>query len=138
MEEDTTSNDIEPMNTTTLEQDQPRTTSSRRPVIPQINISRGAAHHRLADQRVYLAKEVIEDYREMDPNLGYNTIGVILSVLRRHLAAMPAVERQDTFSVGLCRRQDDRGVEVVLSVSRSRRQGQECLVLNRLGDREIQ
>ncbi len=126
------------MNTTTLEQAQPRTTSSRPPVMPQTDISRGAAHHRLADQRVYLSQEVIEDYREMDPNLGYNTIGVVLSVLRRHLAALPAVERPDTVSVGLCRRQDDRDVEVVLSVSRSRRQGQECLVLCRLGDREIQ
>ena len=125
------------MNATTIEA--PRNAvATRPPVVPHTDISRGAGQFGIRNQKVMLATEVLDDYREIDCSLGYNTAGMILSVLARHIAAAPGGGRDDSFAVCLHRQEDHHDVEVHLTVSRSRRAGQECLIVYKLADREIQ
>jgi hypothetical protein len=77
------------------------------------------------------------DYDEIDLSLGRNVVGQILSVLSQHIASSPGGGRDDTITAGVRRRDDERDVELTLSVIRSRRQGQECLLLFKLGEHEL-
>ena len=126
------------MNTTTLGQPQSGfTTCASRLIVPQTDLTRGAIQHGLRNQKVLLATEVLEEYSEIDPSLGFNTAGQILSVLTRHIQLSPGGGREENLAVSLHRREDNREVEVCLTLARSRRQGQECLQLFKRGDREI-
>ncbi len=100
-----------------------------------IDFSRGAADLDLRRQRVLLDTALLDDYAEPDRGLGLNTGGVILRVLAQHLASCPGGGGDDSIIVCLHRREDGQRVEVQLAVKRSRRQGQECLLLSRLGER---
>ncbi len=125
------------MSTNTLEQTQSRP-DRRPPVVRNMDLTRGAVHFGIRHQRVLLASEVIEDYREIDGSLGYNAAGQILSVLARHIALAPGGGGDDTFSVLLQRREDAQAVKVQLAVVRSRRHGQACLVLHQLAEHEFE
>ncbi len=112
------------------------------PIVPNYNhgtgsfvdFSRGAAELGLRRQRVLLESAMLDDYAEPDTSLGLNTGGLILRVLAQHLAACPGGGGDDSIEICLQRRDDGQPVEVQLSVKRSRRQGQEYLVLSRLGE----
>lgn len=107
-------------------------------MVPFTDLSRGAGQHGLRNQKILIASDILDDYQEIDPSLGYNAAGIILSVLKRHLAVLPAVEQSDSFAACLRRRADGRKVELSLSVSRSRWRGEECLKLHRGEDREME
>jgi hypothetical protein len=101
------------------------------------DITRGATHLGIRNQRVLLETAVQEDYAEPDASLGLNTTGVILRVLAQHLTSCPGGGGNDLFEVCLHRREDGRLVELQFAILRARRQGTACLVLSRIGDREI-
>lgn len=101
------------------------------------DLSRGAARFGIRNQKVLLETSVLDDYSECDSSLGHNTAGVILTVLSQHIAVAPGGGRDETLMVALHRRDDGQQVEVELSLTRTRRQGQECLQLTLLGDREV-
>ena len=106
-------------------------------MVPQTDLTRGAIQHGLRNQKVLVATEILDDYREIDPALGLNAAGQILTVLARHIQLTPGGGRKENLSVCLRRREDDREVELFLTLVRSRRQGAQCLQLFKLGDREI-
>jgi hypothetical protein len=124
------------MNTATLEQ--PSVRARITPNIPVTDLTRGAVRFGIRNQKVLLDSSVLEDYSEADPNLGLNATGMVLTVLGQHVALSPGGGRDETIMVALHRRDDGRQVEVELSLSRTRRQGQECLQLTHLGDREVE
>lgn len=123
------------MNTAILEQ--PTSRARTAPSIPVTDLSRGAGRYGLRHQKVLVESSVLEDYAETDPSLGLNTAGVVLTVLGQHMALSPGGGRDESILVALHRREDGQQVEVELSLSRTRRQGQECLQLTLLGDREV-
>jgi hypothetical protein len=88
--------------------------------------------------KVLIEASVLEDYAETDLALGMNAAGVILTVVGQHVVLNPGGGRDESIVVGLDRRDDGRNVELELSLTRSRRQGQENLRLTRLGDREVE
>jgi hypothetical protein len=102
-----------------------------------IDISRGAYLFGICPQ-VYLNLQLVTDYAELDPNLGQNAVGVILSVLSHHLATGRAGLGDDAITVCLQRREDGQLVEVDLAVRRRRNQGRECLIVSRAGERNME
>jgi hypothetical protein len=126
------------MNKSTLLESQPHpANSSLRPAVQHTDITRGARHLGIRHQRVLVVTTVQDDYAEPDVSLGFNAVGVILRVLAQHLAACPGGGGNDSIEVRLHRREDGRLVEVQIAILRSRRQGQECLLLSRLSDRPV-
>lgn len=101
---------------------------------PMLEISRGARLLRIHEP-VHLDAAVPEDYAEPDRTLGHNVIGLVLHVLRQHLANAPGGGGDEQLSVALIRREDGRAVEVIFRLSRTRRAGQPCLILARAGER---
>jgi hypothetical protein len=99
------------------------------------DFSRGATELGFRRQRVLLETDLLDNYAEPDGGLGLNTGGVILRVLAQHVAACPGGGGDDSIGVCLHRREDGHRVEVQLAVKRSRRQGQECLLLSWIGER---
>jgi hypothetical protein len=119
---------------TTLEPSQikPSTRPPHRPKF--LDVSRGARLHRLNEQ-VYLDPVVLEDYHEIDPTLGRNLVGCVLSVLAQHVTANPGGGGDEHLPVAVRRRDDGGEVELLLSLSRSRRSGQLAMVLTHAGER---
>jgi hypothetical protein len=101
------------------------------------DITRGAMHLGIRNQRVLIETAVQDEYAEPDASLGFNAAGVILRVLARHLTSCPGGGGDDSIEACLHRREDGRLVEVQIGILRTRRQGKECLLLSRIGDREI-
>ena len=115
-------------------------TANRKPQTtrpPLIDVSRGGRLQRIAEA-VYLDATIGDDYREADPTLGHNVIGIALRVLVQHLSAAPGGGGDELLTVALCRREDGREVELQLGLSRTRRAGQPCLILVRAGEHVIE
>lgn len=120
----------------TLEPLIPKTTPLKRasPRSKLMDVSRGARLHRLNEQ-VYLDPVVLDNYSEIDPALGRNLVGCVLSVLAQHVTANPGGGADEHLPVAVRRREDGGEVELLLSLSRSRRSGQLALVLTHAGER---
>ncbi len=101
------------------------------------DISRGACLFGICP-RVYLNLQLVDDYAELDPSLGQNVVGVVLSVLSHHLATRRAGLGDDAITVCLQRREDGQLVEVDLAVRRRRKQGRECLMVSRTTERTME
>ncbi len=101
-----------------------------------IDISRGATQFGIRS-RVLLQEELRDAYAEIDPTLGQNVIGIVLTVLACHLAMGQGGLSDDQITVCLIRREDDRLVEVDLGIHRHRQTGRECLSLRQLAEREV-
>ena len=86
---------------------------------------------------VHLQDSVLEDYTESDPTLGHNVTGIVLRVLSQHISAAPGGGADELLAVALCRREDGVEIDLLLTLSRTRRAGQSCLVLVRAGEREV-
>ena len=124
------------MNTAILENASSRARIT--PTIPVTDVSRGAPRFNLRGPKVLIESSVLANYGEADPAMGLNATGMILTVLGQHIALAPGGGRDESLLVALHRRDDGRPVEVELSLTRSRRQGQECLQLLCLGDRVVE
>jgi hypothetical protein len=121
---------------TTLEPSQTKP-SPRPPTRPKfVDISRGARLHRMSEQ-VYLDSRALDLYNEIDTCLGRNLVGCVLSVLAQHASANPGGGADEHLPVAARRRDDGGEVEMLLSLSRSRRSGQLALVLTHAGDRAV-
>jgi len=125
------------VNTTTLEHPQPKhVTRDPRPNRPTlIDISRGARLHQISEQ-VYLDSKALDTYNEIDRNLGRNLVGSILSVVAQHVARTPGGGRDESVAVAVRRLDSGCEVDMLLTLSRSRRGGQMALVLTLAGERE--
>jgi hypothetical protein len=108
------------------------------PATPFTDLTLGAPCFGIRGPKVLIESSILEDYAETDPSLGMNAAGMILTVLGQQMALNPGGGRDESIVVGLNRRDDGRNVELDLSLTRSRRQGQEYLHLTRLGDREVE
>jgi hypothetical protein len=84
--------------------------------------------------RVQLENRVLEEYREVDPNLGYDAIGTIFSVLSYH-QGLGDLLRQDRMTVCLVRRATGRVVEVDFAVNYNGERDGYCLKF--AGEREL-
>jgi len=102
-----------------------------------IDYSRGAVEVGIRRQMVWLDAGVVEDYAEMDPTLGRNVGGVVLSVLARHLSTEPDGGNGNIVTVGLFRREDGKLVDVDLQITRGRHQGTSRLLLTKVDAREV-
>lgn len=106
------------MNKSTLLEPQPRPANhSLRPAVHHTDITRGAVHVGIRNQRVLIESAVQDEYAEPDLALGCNVVGVILRVLAQHLAACPGGGGNDSIEVCLHRREDGRLVEVQIATS---------------------
>ena len=101
----------------------------------EVNLTRGASHFGIPRYRVLVPREVLIDYAESDPALGYNLAGEILRILASHVSDNPGGRPHDIIMVGARRREDDRSVELHLKMVHLRRQGQETLLLFKVGER---
>jgi hypothetical protein len=86
---------------------------------------------------VQLETRVLDAYMEMDPALGHNVVGAILSVLG-HRVALNDVLGDGRMTVCLARRDTNRVVEVDLAVYRRCRIGQEKYLLRFVDERELE
>jgi hypothetical protein len=84
---------------------------------------------------VLLERRVLKDFREIDPDLGDDTAGVILSLLAFDLATKPAGDGR--LPVCLVRRSDEKIVEVELMVLRRQKSHGEHLYLRLAGVHEL-
>lgn len=110
---------------------------NRRPVQPQTDLTRGAAQFCIRRAAVSVETRILNDYAEIDPALGMNTAGVILTVLVCHIAMAPGGSAEDRITVCLQRRNDEHLVEVDLAIRRSRAAGGERLLLQFETEREF-
>jgi hypothetical protein len=101
------------------------------------DITRGAIPLGIRNQRVLIETAVQDEYAEPDASLGLNTTGVVLRVLAQHLTSCPGGGGNDSIEVCLHRREDGVLVEVLLSLSRYRRQREEVLSLRKISDRPV-
>ncbi len=101
-----------------------------------IDLSRGARLFGLSMDSLLLEGALLNDYSEMDPAVGYNVVGTILSVLGQQVRREGGVG--DLVSVCVRRREDARPVEVELEVKRRRRFGRGCILLRRAKERVIE
>lgn len=99
------------------------------------DLSRGAAIFGIR-ARVQLESRVLEDYQELDPALGHNVVGAILSVLgcREMVGGTLGDSR---LSVCLARRESGQTVEVDLGVFRRCHGGQETYFFRFIDEREL-
>ncbi|MGA2246000.1 MAG: hypothetical protein ABSH48_13450 [Verrucomicrobiota bacterium] len=113
-------------------------TSALRSALPQVlrevDLSRGALHFNLPHLTVLLDEAIVRDYGELDPALGLNVCGQVLSVLGRHVAANRGGGPNDMLSVGLRRRADNHKVEVSLAVIPGCRDHREVVFLHKIGE----
>jgi hypothetical protein len=114
----------------------PQTRTTARPVAAdrKVDVSRGASQFDIRAQ-VFIEKELLDCYGEIDPALGKNVIGIILSVLSCHLGMGHGSLGDDQITVCLTRREDDCMVEVDLGIRRHRHEGRECMSLRKLAER---
>ncbi len=103
--------------------------------VHEVDLTRGANHFGIPRYRVLVPREVLRDYAESDPALGYNLAGEILRVLAGHVSENPGGRPHDVIIVGARRREDDRSVELHLKMVHLRRQGQETRLLFKVGER---
>jgi hypothetical protein len=81
---------------------------------------------------------LLENYAPADPTVGYNTAGVLLSLLSYRLAATRPGKQRELITVCLARRQDDRLVELDVEVLPARRKDGCCLYLRAIKEQEPQ
>jgi len=122
------------MTSTTLAPTQPSTRPQHSNLTT--DVSRGARQCDIK-AHVFIETEILDNYSELDPSLGQNTIGVVLAVLSCHLHMSRGGLGEDTITVCLLRRQDDRVVELDLGLHRRRHAAGECFELRRLAEREV-
>jgi len=103
-----------------------------------VDRSRGARRFGLRRGAVFLDREVLDGYSELDPALGLNVAGTILSVLSCQLAAHPSGGPSESTNVYLLRREDAQVVEVDLQIHRLRRRGRECLLLRKTREQSLE
>ena len=109
-------------------------TVSKAPLSDSLDASRGAGQFGIRSQ-VLVHHEVLDNYGELDPGMGRNVVGAVLSVLGCHLASGGSFAGIELLPVCLRRRQDGQPVEVELRVQRLRHSGRECLSVTPAGER---
>jgi hypothetical protein len=95
------------------------------------DITRGATQFGIRRASVFVETQVLADYQEIDPAVGLNVIGIILTVLYCRLAMPPGAGPGEPLIVCLLRRTDGRLVEVELTLHHSRGPGGETITLQR-------
>ena len=104
-------------------------------LIQYTDLSRGAAIFGIR-ARVQLESRTLEDYQEMDPAMGHNVVGAVLSVLGCR-EVMGNTLGDGRMSVCLARRDSGQTVEVDLAIYRRCRGGQETYFLRFIDEREL-
>jgi hypothetical protein len=110
------------------------TTPSTAPLPHHLDASRGAAQLGTGGQ-VWVHHDVLDAYGELDPGVGRNVVGAVLSVMGSHLATGGSFAGSEVLQVCLRRREDGQPVEVDLLVRRLRKSGHECLAISAAGER---
>jgi len=105
---------------------------------PSTDITRGAAQFGIRRASVFVETQVLADYCELDPAVGLNVIGIVLTVLYCRLAMTPSGGPADPLIVCLLRRVDGRLVEVDLTLHRSRSRGGESIMLQRSAEQVME
>lgn len=106
-----------------------------KPACDYVDLGRGAQNFGLRAQ-VELERRVLEDYVELDPGLGENVAGVVLSVLSYDVLTDGRLG-DSRMTICLLRRDSGQPVEVDLGVYRRCHGGQETYVLRFMGEREL-
>ena len=109
----------------------------RAPKAELVDLSRGARHLGLRPGAVFIEAKILAAYSELDPALGQNVGGAILSVLGTHLATYPGGVPEEMITACLVRRTDAQAVEVDLCLQPIRYLG-ERLILRQAGERQAQ
>lgn len=107
---------------------------SRPIATPPTDITRGATQFGIRRTSVFVESAVLADYHEIDPAVGLNVIGLILTVLYCRLAVAPGGGPDDPLTVCLVRRTDGRLVEVELTLRRSRGRGGDRIMLQQTAE----
>jgi hypothetical protein len=101
------------------------------------DLSPGARHFGIRPRAVFIESDILENYIEKEFCLGQNVAGTILAALAGHAAGKPGDVREGSITVYLVRRDDGCPVRLVLQVRRIHHDGNECVMLNKACDREI-
>jgi hypothetical protein len=86
--------------------------------------------------RVAVPRRLLEGYAPIDPAIGFNTAGILLSLLAFRLAAIRRGEAPGLITACLVRGADGRMVQLDLEVSRTRRAGRSELCLRVVAERD--
>lgn len=98
-----------------------------------VDLSRGARRFGLPVETLFLEGSVLNDYAELDPALGYNVAGTILSVLHNQVRQIGGLD--EFVTVCLVRREDARAVELELALKHRKRFGRGCIMLRKSAER---
>jgi hypothetical protein len=110
---------------------------SRPAAPPRTDITRGATQFGIRRASVFVETQVLADYHEIDPTVGLNVIGIILTVLYCRLAMAPGGGPAAPLTVCLRRRPDGRLVEVELTLHHSRGRAGESITLRRAAEQVV-
>jgi hypothetical protein len=124
---------LEPTSNTTLLP--PRSHSPAPEPSDYVNVSPQASAYGIP-LAVLLDQRILTEYRELEPSLGDDTTGVILSVLAFHLLTR-TIGNSGRLPVYLLRREDQQLVELDLRLTGQKRDSGQRLYLRLAGVREL-
>lgn len=110
-------------------------TTQNPPIIRYTNLTRGAGLFNIR-AGVQLESRVLQDYTEIDPALGHNVVGAVLSILA-HRVLLNDILGDSRLTVCLARRDTGQIVEVDLALYRRRRINEETYFLRFVDEREV-
>jgi hypothetical protein len=102
----------------------------------QVELSAGAAQLGIP-MPVAVPRRLLEDYAPLDPTLGLNTAGVLLSLVAYRISATSRTQAAGVITACLIRREDDQWVELDLKVCQSGVNGQRRLWLELVEERVV-
>lgn len=112
----------------------PRVRSTPPATFPTTDITRGAVQFGVRRTSVLVESALLTEYGEIDPAVGLNVIGIILTVLYCRLATAPGGGSPEPLIVCLQRRTDGRLAEVELTLHHSRGRGGDKITLQRTAE----
>ena len=115
----------------------PTVRKGKLPLPERLDVSRGARLRGLPANSVLMEKNILRQYSELDPTLGQNVVGAILTALAAQQAVYPGGVPDETITVGLIRREDNCEVELDLRVVRACRSGAETIFLRKAAERRF-